>query len=66
MNFLQALTSGRPMRRKTSGYSAEWLVLGYEGTNDVVGRPTWRIVRSGVAIGLRRSDSEATDWEILP
>lgn len=44
----------------------EWLALGYEGANDVVGMSCWREVRSGKRIGLRRVDYEADDWEILP
>jgi hypothetical protein len=45
---------------------AEWLALGYEGATEACGTPRWREVRSGKAIGLRRADYEATDWEILP
>jgi hypothetical protein len=66
MSFLQALASGRPMRRESTMMTPEWLALGYEGTNDVVGMSCWREVRSGNKIGLRRADYEATDWEILP
>lgn len=66
MTFLQVLGSGRPMRRKSTMTSPEWLVLGYEGANDVVGVPCWREVRSGRRIGLSRVDYEANDWEILP
>jgi hypothetical protein len=57
------------MRRKntfTTFPDGEWLALGYDGANDVVGTPRWREVRSGKATGLRRADYEATDWEILP
>jgi hypothetical protein len=66
MNFLKALASGRPMRREMPSDSNEWIALGYEGPNDVVGTPRWREVRSGKAIGLHRFDYEATDWEICP
>jgi hypothetical protein len=66
VTFLEAIASGRPMRRKLPGGGNEWLSLGYHGANDVVGTPTWREVRSGEATGLRRSDYEATDWETLP
>ena len=66
MTFLEALGSGRPMRRKSTLTAPEWLALGYEGVNDVVGMPCWREVRSGNRIGLRRMDYEAADWEILP
>lgn len=71
MNFLDALKSGRPMRRKIGTLAigtpdAEWLALGYDGANDVVGTPRWREIRSGKAIGLRRADYEAADWETLP
>lgn len=65
MTFLEAIRSGRPMRRKMSSGDSEWLALGYDGPNDVIGTPRWREVRSGKAIGLRRSDYEASDWEIL-
>ena len=54
------------MRRKSAMMTPEWLVIGYEGTNDTVGMPCWREVRSGKKIGLRRVDYEATDWEIVP
>lgn len=67
MTFLEALGSGRPMRRKsTTMMTPEWLALGYEGANDVVGMPCWRQIRSGIKTGLRRTDYEAADWEILP
>lgn len=66
VTFLEALGSGRPMRRKSAMMTPEWLVIGYEGTNDTVGMPCWREVRSGKKIGLRRVDYEATDWEIVP
>jgi hypothetical protein len=54
------------MRRKSTMVTPEWLALGYEGASDVVGIPCWREVRSGKRIGLRRTDYEAADWEILP
>lgn len=54
------------MRRKSMMTALEWLALGYEGANDVVGMPCWREVRSGKRIGLHRADYEARDWEILP
>lgn len=68
MTFLEALASGRPMRRKgtIAGTPKEWIALGYEGINDAVGTPRWREVRSGKLVGLRRADYEATDWEIVP
>lgn len=66
MTFLEALKTGRPIRRRIGTMDAEWLALGYDGANDVVGVPRWREVRSGRTIGLRRSDYEATDWEALP
>ena len=66
MTFLEAISSGRPMRRRMATGAGEWLALGYDGPNETVGTPRWREVRSGKAIGLRRYDYEATDWEILP
>jgi len=38
----------------------------FTGENDAVGVPRWREVRSGKMIGLRRSDYEASDWEVIP
>lgn len=66
MTFLEALGSGRPMRRKSLMGTPEWLALGYEGANDAVGMPCWREVRSGKKIGLHRTDYEALDWEVVP
>lgn len=66
MTFLEALGSGRPMRRKPVMTAPEWLALGYTGANVVVGMPCWREVRTGKVIGLHRWDYEATDWEIMP
>lgn len=66
MTFIEALNTGRPIRRRSDTYTPEWLALGYEGSNDTVGVPRWREVRSGKAIGLRFSDYIADDWEVLP
>jgi hypothetical protein len=37
MTFLEALGSGRPMRRKSTMTPPEWLALGYDGANAVAG-----------------------------
>jgi hypothetical protein len=65
MTFVEAIKTGRPMRRKSASIVPEWIVLGYDGSNDVVGIPRWRETRSGKLIGLRFSDYTAEDWEVL-
>lgn len=67
MTFLEALKTGRPMRRKTSlNWSNPWLTLGYNGPNDTCGTPQWREIASGQAVGLHRYDYTADDWEVMP
>lgn len=67
MTFLEALKTGRPIRRTTAvAVPREWISLGYEGTNDIIGTPRWREIMSGKAIGLRGYDYLAEDWEAMP
>lgn len=68
MTFIEALKTGRPMRRKSmsASWNGPWLVLGYDGPNETVGTPRWREMDSGKAIGLRRYEYTAEDWEVMP
>lgn len=66
MTFLEALKSERPMRRKALMTTTQWIMLGYEGPNPVLGTACWRECTTGKRIGLRRADYQASDWEIMP
>jgi hypothetical protein len=63
MNFLEALRTGLPMRRKCKLF-ASWLILGNEKQhgNEV---PRWREIATGSAIGLHSWDYAADDWEVM-
>jgi hypothetical protein len=63
MNFLEALRTGLPMRRKHKLF-ASWLILGHEKQhgNEV---PRWREISTGDVVGLHSWDYAADDWEVM-
>lgn len=64
MNFLDAMRTGRPMRR-TDMTGEQWIVLGTERTS-AGDTPRWRNMRTGYPIGLWSYDYLADDWEVMP
>ena len=67
MTFVEAIKTGRPMRRRHVTFSLDlWLALGYEGANSTTGTPRWREVATGRPSGLRSADYLADDWEVMP
>lgn len=66
MTFLEALKSGRPMRRKhsTRGHGP-YVVLGDTMVYGEHYNP-WLRIDTGKEITLARWDYEADDWEIMP
>lgn len=68
MTFIEALKTGRPMRRKsnTITFSEPWLYLGLEGDGVSIPVPCWREIKTGVATGLHAYDYIAEDWEVMP
>ena len=63
MDFLEALQTGLPMRRKRS-LPAPWLILGH-AKHLGAEVPRWREISTGVAIGLHYWDYAADDWEVM-
>jgi hypothetical protein len=65
VTFIEALKTGRPMRRKSTVFAPPWLTLGHEKQfgYDV---PRWRHIDTGEAIGLHSWDYLADDWEVMP
>lgn len=63
MTFIDAVKTGRPMRRKsnTITFSGPWLYLGLEEEG-----PRWREIKTGVTTGLHAYDYIAEDWEVMP
>ncbi len=59
MNFLEAVSTGRPMKRRV------WLGLGFV---HLVGkrRPRWKEYGTTRSVGLSARDYLARDWEVLP
>ena len=66
MTFIDALKTGRPMRRKTGiTYSYPWTYLGKIDTSPD-SLPCWREIETGKIIGLFSFDYIAEDWEAMP
>lgn len=68
MTFIEALKSGRPMRRKsgTGIFTRPWVYLGEDTTSSIDNRPVWRRIDTGELIGLHSYDYAADDWEVMP
>lgn len=77
MTFLEALKTGRPMRRDDTNYEKPWLFLGYEhtlplGTFEIITSTVttsghrWRDIQNGNPTGLSKEDYLADDWEVMP
>ncbi len=65
MTFLNALRTGRPMRRLSTWAFCSWRHLGESAS--VGGRsPVWRFIDTGEVRGMTREDYEADDWEVIP
>ncbi len=67
MTFIDALKTGRPMRRKSpvTTYSYPWLYLG-KSDKTPYSRACWREVETGQLAGLSSSEYIAEDWEVMP
>lgn len=65
MTFLEALKSGRPIRRPWTLAESPWLYLGEDSNG--LGRTIacWRQIKDGKRIGLFRWDYEADNWEVM-
>jgi hypothetical protein len=63
MTFIEALKTGRPMRRN-SGYHRPWLYLGTDVCHPYT--PRWRFINTGEETGLHSFDYTADDWEVMP
>lgn len=63
MTFIEALKSGRPMRRLSTMYTAPWLYLGER--DHFPKHPVWRRIDTGEQVGLNWYDYEAKDWEVM-
>lgn len=64
MTFIEALKTGRPIRRKWSNVNGPWLHLGE--APGAISRPQWRRIDTGDAVGLARHEYLAEDWEAMP
>ncbi len=64
MTFLEALKTGRPMRRDNYSHDRPWLYLGEE--TGWPATPCWRQIHDGARVGLHTFDYQATDWEVMP
>lgn len=65
MTFLEALRTGRPMRRRIfENTFGPWLYLGE--SSGMLPQPVWRRIDSGEARGLSKLDYQAEDWEVMP
>jgi hypothetical protein len=66
LTFLEALKSGRPMRRMSQLNSGSpWLFLG-TASSAPLASPTWRRIDTGETAALARWDYTAGDWEVMP
>lgn len=66
MTFLEALKTGRPIRRRSSWpHAPQWLYLGDDG-RIMNQRPCWRRIDTGELVGLSASDYLADDWTVMP
>jgi len=65
MTFIEALNTGRPIRRASSVVHRPWIHLGEERcmSGNV---PRWRRIDTGEAVGLHAYDYQADDWEVMP
>ena len=66
MTFIEALKSGRPMRRPWHTGQSPWLHLGEDSARFGQTIPGWRRIDTGERTGLARWDYAATDWEVMP
>lgn len=64
MNFLEALKTKRPMRRKFDDSHTPWVVLGTEPSTDGP-VPRFRFMETGERIAVGFDDYMATDWEVM-
>lgn len=64
MTFIEALKTGRPMRRQNTVLNrSPWLYLGE--MDFYPRRPVWREIETGKEVGLHRFEYEASDWEVM-
>lgn len=61
MTFVEALKTGRPMRRKMW---EKWIFLGTIAYFPKT--PRWRVIETGEEAGLHSYDYTASDWEVMP
>lgn len=66
MTFLEALKTGRPMRRLSTLINEPWLFLGVRIRNTYQNMPQWRRTDTGEEVGLHAFDYHADDWEVMP
>jgi hypothetical protein len=65
LTFIEALKSGRPMRRPWRTALSPWLFLGTEPS--VSGpAPRWRSIADGSTASLDREDYLAENWQVMP
>lgn len=64
MTFTDALHNDRPMRRK-SWLDEDFVFLGNDGDRPFP-KPVWRLIGTGMAKALCRTDYLAEDWEVMP
>jgi len=64
MTFIEALKTGRPMRRKWFDSDGPWLYLG--GGSVYPNTPCWRRIDTGEIVGLHSYDYIANDWQVMP
>lgn len=65
MTFLEALSTGRPMRRYSRYTTNRWIFLGRESLSPG-SLPRWHHIDTGSLTGLSADDYKATDWEVMP
>lgn len=64
MTFLEALKTGRPIRRESQWAWCQWRHLGNDG--GISKLPMWRALDTGAPLGITREDYLADDWQVLP
>lgn len=65
MTFIDALRTGRPMRRPFGPNLSPWLVLGTQPDLVTGKAPCWRVMETGQPAALHRYDYLAEDWQVM-